>query len=212
MRGRARDSPHRPPSPLDLRSRPPHQRGRAPNTRSLVLEAAGMRTRAEGIYAAGDCTDQPQFVYVAAASGTRAAINMTGGHATLDLTTLPSVIFTGPQVATVGFSEQAAHQEGIETDSRLLSLDNVPRAFANFDPRGFIKMVAEAGTGRLLGVQAVAQEPGKLIEAAALAIHHRMTGTDLSSPLFPYLTMVEGLKLAAQTFSTDVKQLSCCAG
>ena len=200
--------------------------GRTPNTRSLALEAAGvavngqgaievdsdLRTRAEGIYAAGDCTDQPQFVYVAAAAGTRAAINMTGGHATLDLTTLPRVIFTDPQVATVGYSEQSAHQEGIETDSRVLTLDNAPRALVNFDTRGFIKMVAEAGTGRLLGVLAVAQEAGELIQAAALAIHLRMTVTDLSSQLFPYLTMVEGLKLAAQTFSKDVKQLSCCAG
>jgi mercuric reductase len=200
--------------------------GRAPNTRSLALEAAGvalndqgaiqvdsdMRTRAPDIYAAGDCTDQPQFVYVAAAAGTRAAINMTGGHATLDLTTLPRVIFTDPRVATMGFSEQAAYHQGIENDCRTLTLDNVPRALVNFDTRGFIKMVAEARTGRLLGVQAVAPEAGELNQAAALAIHHRMTVTDLSSQLFPYLTMVEGLKLAAQTFSKDVKQLSCCAG
>ena len=200
--------------------------GRTPNTRGLGLEAAGvtvsaqgaiqvdagMRTRAQGIYAAGDCTDQPQFVYVAAAAGTRAAINMTGGHAALELTTLPRVIFTDPQVATVGYSEQQAHHQGIETDSRTLTLDNVPRALVNFDTRGFIKMVAEAGTGRLLGVQAVAQDAAELIQAAALAIHHRMTVTDLSNQLFPYLTMAEGLKLAAQTFSEDVKQLSCCAG
>ena len=200
--------------------------GRTPNTRSLGLEAAGvavnargaiqidprMRTRAQDIYAAGDCTDQPKFVYVAAAAGTRAAINMTGGNAVLDLTTLPRVIFTDPQVATVGYSELKAHHESIETDSRVLSLDNVPRALVNFDTRGFIKMVAEAGTGRLLGVQAVAQEAGELIQAAALAIHHRMTVMDLANQLFPYLTMVEGLKLAAQTFSKDVKQLSCCAG
>ena len=200
--------------------------GRTPDTRSLGLEAAGvavnaqgaiqidprMRTRARDIYAAGDCTDQPQFVYVAAAAGTRAAINMTGANATLDLTTMPRVIFTDPQVATVGYSELEAHHESIETDSRVLSLDNVPRALVNFDTRGLIKMVAEAGTGRLLGVQAVAQEAGELIQAAALAIHQRMTVIDLANQLFPYLTMVEGLKLAAQTFSKDVKQLSCCAG
>ena len=72
-------------------------------------------------------------------------------------------------------------------------------------------LVVEAGTGRLLGVQAVAAEAGELIQAAALAIHHRMTVADLSSQLFPYLTMVEGLKLCAQTFTRDVKRLSCCA-
>ena len=55
-------------------------------------------------------------------------------------------------------------------------------------------------------------EAGELIQTAALAIHHRMTVQALADQLFPYLTMVEGLKLAAQTFSKDVKQLSCCAG
>ncbi len=200
--------------------------GRAPNTRGLAPEAAGVAVNAQGaiiidkamrtssphIYAAGDCTDQPQFVYVAAAAGTRAAINMTGGEATLDLTVVPAVVFTDPQVATVGYSEAAAHRDGIATDSRTLALDNVPRALVNFDTRGFIKLVAEAGSSRLIGVQAVAPEAGELIQAAALAIRARMTVQELADQLFPYLTMVEGLKLAAQTFSKDVTQLSCCAG
>ena len=200
--------------------------GRAPNTQSLGLDAAGvkmspsgaiivdkgMRTSAPGIYAAGDCTDQPQFVYVAAAAGTRAAINMTGGEAELDLTAMPTVVFTDPQIATVGLDESRAQRQGIQTDSRLLTLDNVPRALANFDTRGFIKLVAEVGTGRLLGVQAVAPEAGELIQTAAIAIRMRMTVRELADQLFPYLTMVEGIKLAAQTFTKDVKQLSCCAG
>ncbi|TCT10243.1 mercuric reductase [Paralcaligenes ureilyticus] len=200
--------------------------GRVPNTRGLDLEAArvaanargaividkGMRTSTPRIYAAGDCTDQPQFVYVAAAAGTRAAINMTGGDATLDLTAMPAVVFTDPQIATVGVSEAQAHRDGIETDSRLLTLDNVPRALANFDTRGFIKLVVEARSGRLIGVQAVAPEAGELIQTAVLAIRNRMTVQELADQLFPYLTMVEGLKLAAQTFTKNVKQLSCCAG
>ncbi len=200
--------------------------GRSPNTGNLALDRAGvvlspqgniliddhMRTSAQDIYAAGDCTDQPQFVYVAAAAGTRAAINMTGGEAALDLTAMPTVIFTDPQVATVGMSEAEAHGKGIETISRTLSLDNVPRALANFDTRGFIKLVAEAGSLRLLGVQAVTPEAGEIIQTAAIAIRARMTVQDLADQLFPYLTMVEGLKLCAQTFIKDVKQLSCCAG
>lgn len=200
--------------------------GRAPNTRGLNLDAAGvavdaqgaivvdpgMRTNAPHVYAAGDCTNQPQFVYVAAAAGSRAAINMTGGEAALDLAAMPAVVFTDPQVATVGVTEAEAKQNGIETESRTLTLDNVPRALANFDTRGFIKLVAEAGSGRLLGVQAVAPEAGELIQTAALAIRNRMTVQELADQLFPYLTMVEGLKLAAQTFSKDVAQLSCCAG
>ena len=200
--------------------------GRSPNTRSLGLDQAGvavsphgnividdqMRSSAPNIYAAGDCTDQPQFVYVAAAAGTRAAINMTGGDAALDLSAMPTVVFTDPQVATVGLSEAEAHDEGIETISRMLSLENVPRALVNFDTRGFIKLVAEAGSLRLLGVQAVTPEAGEIIQTAAIAIRARMTVQDLADLLFPYLTMVEGLKLCAQTFTKDVKQLSCCAG
>ncbi|MDX1554431.1 MAG: mercury(II) reductase [Xanthomonadales bacterium] len=200
--------------------------GRTPNTSTLNLEDVGvetdksgaiivddhMRTRADGIYAAGDCTNQPQFVYVAAAAGTRAAVNMTGGEAALDLRAMPAVVFTDPQVATVGLSEAEAHLKGIETDSRTLTLDNVPRALANFDTRGFIKLVAEVGSNRLIGIQSVAANAGELIQAAALAVHHRMTVDELAERLFPYLTMVEGLKLAAQTFTKDVKQLSCCAG
>ena len=200
--------------------------GRTPNTRQLDLDAAGvtldaqgaivvddhMRTNVPSIYAAGDCTDQPQFVYVAAAAGTRAAINMHGGDAALDLNAMPAVVFTDPQVATVGRSESEAQQAGIETDSRTLTLEHVPRALANFDTRGFIKLVAEAGSGRLLGVQAVAPDAGELIQTAALALSAGMTVHDLADQLFPYLTMVEGLKLCAQTFTRDVRQLSCCAG
>lgn len=200
--------------------------GRRPNTGGIGLEEIGVqlderdairvddhsRTGVPHVYAVGDCTDQPQFVYVAAAAGTRAAINMTGGNAALDLTTMPAVIFTDPQVATVGLTEAEARLKGIETDSRTLTLDNVPRALANFDTRGFIKVVAEAGSGRLLGVQAVAAQAGELIQTAALAIRNKMTVDELAGELFPYLTMVEGLKLCAQIFTKNVKQLSCCAG
>ena len=200
--------------------------GRDHNTGGLNLDVAGINVNAQGaividkamrtskvhIYAAGDCTDQPQFVYVAAAAGTRAAINMTGGDATLDLTAMPAVVFTDPQVATVGLTEAEAQALNIETDSRTLTLDNVPRALVNFETNGFIKLVAEAGSGRLLGVQAVAPKAGEIIQTAALAIRVRMTVQDLADQLFPYLTMVEGLKLCAQTFFKDVKQLSCCAG
>ena len=200
--------------------------GRRPNTAELNLEAAGivieksgaividehLRTSAEHIYAAGDCTNQPQFVYVSAAAGTRAAINMMGGDAALDLSTMPTVVFTDPQVATVGLTEAQAKEQGMEADSRTLTLDNVPRALANFDTRGFIKLVAEKDTGRLLGAQVLAAEGGEIIQSAALALRNRMTVADLADQLFPYLTMVEGLKLCAQTFTKDVKQLSCCAG
>ena len=204
--------------------------GRAPNTATLHLDKAGiktekrggiiiddhMRTNVENIYAAGDCTSQPQFVYVAAAAGTRAALNMTNinksDDVAIDLSVMPAVVFTDPQVATVGLTEQQAKDQGLDIDSRTLDLDNVPRALANMDTRGFIKLVAKKDSGRIVGCQVLAHEGGEIIQTAALAIRNRMTIRDLADQLFPYLTMVEGLKLTAQTFNKDVKQLSCCAG
>jgi len=200
--------------------------GRTPNTGALELDKVGvktdkrggiiiddhMRTNVENIYAAGDCTNLPQFVYVAAAAGTRAARNMTGDDVTIDLSVMPAVVFTDPQVGTVGLSEQQAQKQGLQVESRTLDLENVPRALANFDTRGFIKLVAEKDSGRILGCQVLAHEGGEIIQTAALAIGNRMTIDDLANQLFPYLTMVEGLKLTAQTFNKDVKQLSCCAG
>ncbi len=199
--------------------------GRTPNTDRLNLEAVGvetdrgsivvneqLQTRVPGIYASGDCTNQPQFVYVAAAGGSRAAINMTDGDARLDLSAMPEVVFTEPQIATVGLSEADAEAKSYVTDSRTLTLDNVPRALVNFDTGGFIKMVAERESGRLLGVQSVAGEAGELIQTAVMALRAGMTVNEIADELFPYLTMVEGLKLCAQTFTKDVKQLSCCAG
>jgi mercuric reductase len=200
--------------------------GRSPNTSGLNLEASGvvtddhgaividhrMQTNMPHIFAVGDCTTQPMYVYVAAAAGTRPAVNMTGGDATLDLSAMPAVVFTDPQVATVGLNEDQASTQGINTESRILSLDNVPRALANFETRGFIKLIIERHTSRLLGAQILAGEAGEIIQTAALAIHNRMDIDDLANQLFPYLTMVEGLKLCAQTFRKDVSQLSCCAG
>lgn len=200
--------------------------GRRPNTADLGLDAIGVKrlgngaievnerleTNVPGVYAAGDCTSHPQFVYVAAAGGTRAAINMMGGEAALDLSVIPAVVFTDPQVATAGLNESTARSRGIAVETRKLTLDNVPRALANFDARGFIKLVAEAGSGRLLGAQILAPEAGEIIQTALLAIRHGMTVEALGNEIFPYLVMAEGLKLCAQTFTRDVKQLSCCAG
>ena len=198
--------------------------GRAPNTEALNLESIGvetargiiqvdqhLQTTVPGIYAAGDCTDQPEFVYVAAAGGNRAAINMTGGDATLDLSAMPAVMFTDPQVATVGLTEAEALNQGLEVEIRVLVLEDVPRALVNFDTHGFIKMVAKHDSGQLLGVQAVTAEADEVIQTVVMAIRVRFTVEEMGDELFQYLTMVEGLKLCAQTFTKDVKRLSCCA-
>ena len=181
------------------------------DTQGKIIVDDHLRTAVENIYASGDCSTLPQYVYVAAAAGTTAAVNMLGGDSTLDLSIVPAVTFTEPQIATVGLSTHQAGGLGIEVDSRTLTLDNVPRALANFDTRGFIKLVAQRETGEILGAQIVATGAGDVIQTAAMAIRSRMTVKDMAAQLFPYLTMVEGLKLCAQTFFTDVHKLSCCA-
>lgn len=201
--------------------------GRTANTAGLGLVEAGvalaadgsiavddrMRTSRPGIYAAGDVTGRDQFVYMAAYGAKLAALNALGddGHA-YDKTAMPWVVFTDPQVAGVGLSEAAARAAGHEVKTSLLPLDLVPRALAARDTRGLIKLVADARTDRLLGGQILAPEGADSIQVLALAIKHGMTTRELGDMIFPYLTTVESLKLAALGFSRDVNRLSCCAG
>jgi mercuric reductase len=88
----------------------------------------------------------------------------------------------------------------------------VPRALVDGDTRGLFKLVAETGSGRLLGASILAAGAPDVIHSAVLAIERGLTVTELARSWAPYLAMAEGLKLAAQTFERDVSKLSCCAG
>jgi mercuric reductase len=112
----------------------------------------------------------------------------------------------------VGLSEAAARAVGFAPRTSVVPLDQVPRALAARDTRGLVKLVADAGTDRLLGGQILAPEGADSIQTLALALRFAMTAKALGETIFPYLTTVEGLKLAAQGFSKDVAKLSCCAG
>ena len=201
--------------------------GRAANTDGLGLEEAGvallpnggikvddrMRTTKPGVYAAGDVTGRDQFVYMAAYGAKIAASNaLNGDGRSYDNLAMPAVVFTDPQVASVGLTEAAARARGIDVKTSLLTLDNVPRALAARDTRGLIKLIADGVNGKLIGAHILAPEGADSIQTAALAIKQGMTYGDLGEMIFPYLTTVEGLKLAAQTFDRDVSKLSCCAG
>jgi len=201
--------------------------GRKPNTDALNLQAANvqvgprgevladgyLRTTNPRIYAAGDVTLGPQLVYVAAYQGGIAADNAIGGLARkVNLDVVPSVIFTDPAIAAVGLTEKQAKERGYEVRTSVLPLDAVPRALVNRETTGLFKLVADAKTGKLLGVHLVAENAGDVIYAAALAVKFGLTAEDLRESLAPYLTMAEGLKLAALTFDKDVNKLSCCAG
>jgi len=200
--------------------------GRRPNTDGLGLDVAGvevdrrgavvvderLRTSNPRIFAAGDVTGGPQFVYVSAYQGALAVDNaLLGADQAADYTGLPRVIFTAPQVAGAGMTEAQARQAGVEVQTAVLSLDAVPRALVNRATAGVVKLVAERDTGRLLGASMVADGAGEAIQTAVMAIRQAMTVSELAATFHPYLTMVEGLKLAAQTFTRDVTKLSCCA-
>lgn len=201
--------------------------GRTPNTEGLGLAELGvetdaggaitvgddMQTTRPGVYAAGDVTDRDQFVYMAAYGAKLAARNAVLGNAErYDNVAMPWVVFTDPQVAGVGLTEAEARESGHEVKTRLLSLDNVPRALAARDTRGLIKLVADAETDRLLGGVIMAPEGADSVQTLVLALKFGMTTRALGETIFPYLTTVEGLKLAAQAFDKDVAKLSCCAG
>lgn len=200
--------------------------GRSPNTEGLGLAEMGietdrrgaivvgddMQTSRPGVYAAGDVTNRDQFVYMAAYGAKLAARNAFGGADRYDNGAMPWVVFTDPQVAGVGLSEAQAIAAGHEVKISVLGLDNVPRALAARDTRGLIKLVADARTDRLLGGVIAAPEGADSVQALALALKFGMTSKALGETIFPYLTTVEGLKLAAQTFDKDVAKLSCCAG
>lgn len=200
--------------------------GREPNTKGLGLENVGVETDQDGfitineyqqtsnprIFAVGDVTTNPEFVYVAAAAGGIAAKNaLTEAQKPLDLSALPEVIFTDPQIAMVGLTEQQARKAGYEVRTSTLMLDHVACALAARDTRGLIKIIAETGTRRILGVHVLAAEGGEVIQTATLAVKLGLSIDDLTSTFSPYLTQVEGLKLAALIFDKDVSILSCCA-
>ncbi len=199
--------------------------GRRPNTSDLGLELPGVQTGTRGeiivnehlqtshpdVFAAGDVIGDPMFVYVAAYGGKLAAENaLAHTGRVFDLCALPRVTFTDPQIASVGLTEQQAREKGHKVTTSHLDLTEVPRALAARDTRGLMKLVAEED-GRLLGAHLLAAEAGDVIQEATLAIRFGLTVHDIVDTFHPYLTMVEGLKLAALTFEKDVTRLSCCA-
>lgn len=202
--------------------------GRRARTEGLDLAAAGVRTDERGfvdvdetqrtanprVYAAGDVTAAPQYVYVAAATGRVAAVNAlaAGGArpARVDYTGLPSVVFTRPQLASAGLTEAAARAAGHDCHCRVLDLTDVPRALVNRDTRGAVKLVADAHTGRVLGVHALADGAGEMMLAATYAIKNGMSVDDIADTWAPYLTMAESLRIVAGTFRNELPT-SCCA-
>jgi len=185
----------------------------AQDERGAIIVDAQMRTSKAGVYAAGDVTNRDQFVYMAAYGAKLAARNaLNGDTLSYDNAAMPWVVFTDPQVAGVGLTEAQAAAAGHEVRVSIVPLDQVPRALAARDTRGLIKLVADARSDRLLGGQILAPEGADSVQTLAMALKAGMTAQALGEVIFPYLTTVEGLKLAAQSFDMDVAKLPCCAG
>jgi mercuric reductase len=200
--------------------------GRTPNTKGIGLEETGVQllkggfvkvneeleTSVPGIYAIGDINPNPPFVYTAAYEGKTAVRNafQSAGKQT-DYQSMPWVIFTDPQVAGVGLDEKEAAAQGIAFEVASLPLSEVPRSAAALDTRGFIKLIKNPQTDQLLGGRVVAPDGGELIMELSLAVKYGIPVNDLADSFHPYLTLSEGIKLAAITFNKSVAKLSCCA-
>jgi mercuric reductase len=200
--------------------------GRRARTDRLDLGAIGVEVGADGevligddmsttnprVWAAGDVTGHPQFVYVAARQGAIAVENAFDGAARqIDYSALPRITFTTPTIASAGMTEAQAHAQGIDCTCRVLNLANVPRAIVSRNTRGMVKLVAERDSGRVLGVHLLAEGAGDAILAGVYAIEAGRTVADLADGWNPYLTIGEAIHLAAVAFTRDPSRLSCCA-
>lgn len=204
--------------------------GRAANTQGLGLEQAGvvtdergfvvvdehLATSTPGIWAAGDVIGTAQGSQLATPVGARdgviAADNAIGRQLrAVNHQVIPRAIFTDPQIAVVGLTEDEAIAQGIPCSCHAVELALVPRAQAIRDTRGVIKMVADADTDRVVGVHLVAPGASELIHEAAMAMHFGAKVHDFVDLIHVYPSMSEVLKLAALSFTKDVSKLSCCA-
>ena len=200
--------------------------GTKPNTQNMGLDKIGIelgkaghiivneeqQTTLSHIFAAGDCTDTPAFVYTAANEAKIAIRNAFGNeNKKVNYNGLPWVVFTDPQIAGAGIDEQEAEAKAIPYETSVIPLSEIPRAAAALDTRGFIKLIRNPETDKLIGARIVAPEGGELAMQASLSIKYGITVTELAESFHPYLTLSEGIKLAAITFRKDVAELSCCA-
>ena len=187
-----------------------HAAGVSTDDRGCVVVDANQRTSNPKVFAAGDVSGAPQYVYVAARTGHAAAAGALGDPQTVDYSGLPAVTFTTPQIASAGMTEEQALAAGHSCDCRVLGAQDIPRALANRATRGVLKLVVDAGSGKVLGVHAALDGAGDVMLAATYAITFGLTVADLADTWAPYLTMSEALRIAAGLFRSD-KPTSCCA-
>ena len=181
--------------------------GRRPNAASLALDAAAIATDPRGfieidnfyrtsqphIYAIGDLTPGPMLAHRASEDGVAVASIIANQPAHVNYATVPNVIYTHPEVATTGFSEQEAQSYGIATKVATSHFKANGRARAAADTDGFVKVVADAATHRLLGVHMIGPHVSEMIAEAVVAINLGATLEQLTQASHPHPTLSETL-------------------
>lgn len=198
--------------------------GRKPNTEDIGLDKAQVETEksfikvneylettSPNIYAAGDCVSSVMLETLAAKMGNTAVRNaFESTKATINLKEIPSAVFTNPQVAKVGYTEEEYSAKTKACACRTLSMALVPKAQVINDTRGVIKMVIDPNTLKIVGVHIVSPLAADMIHEATLAVKFGLTIDDIINTVHVFPTMSEAIKLVAQSFRKDVNKLSCC--
>ncbi|MBI2906773.1 MAG: mercury(II) reductase [Chloroflexi bacterium] len=199
--------------------------GVTPNSDHMGLEAAGveidsrgfievndqMRTSAPHIWAAGDVVGKLQLETVAAKEGYIAAGNaLEGTKKTIDYNSVPRAVFTDPQVAAVGLTEDEFMGRYKVCLCRTVRIGQIPKARIVNETRGLVKMVVDPETLVIVGVHMVAPLAADLIHEAALAVKFKLTVDDIIDTVHVFPTMSESIKLVAQSFRRDITRMSCC--
>jgi pyruvate/2-oxoglutarate dehydrogenase complex dihydrolipoamide dehydrogenase (E3) component len=186
--------------------------GRVPNVEGLALEAVGvettrsgiavdstMRTNVEGIWAAGDVTGLAQLSPLGDFQGRLAVDDMFGASPEpADYSLVPTAIFTDPELAGVGLTEEEATAEGYDTATVSYPLRVVQRAFYLDATHGIFKLVYERGSRRVLGVHVVSPGASDVVQGYTLALRHGVTVDEIAAAHNAFPTFGEGVKYAAQ--------------
>src|SRR6187402_3545781 len=185
--------------------------GRRPNTEGLGLDAIGLelnqrgqietdpefRTRVDGVWAIGDVIPGPMLAHKAEDEGIAVAENIAGQTGIVNHAVIPSVVYTMPEIAGVGLTEEAAKEAGHEIRVGKFPMLANSRAKTNHEPDGFVKVVADAKTDRVLGVWCIASVAGTMIAQAAQAMEFGATSEDIAYTCHAHPTHSEALKEAA---------------
>lgn len=186
--------------------------GRHPNSEGIGLETVGiepdqrgfipvdrnLQTVAAGVYAIGDLIGGPMLAHKASAEGVKLAASFADEQIPLDYDMIPQAIFTDPEVACVGFSEDRAKRAGREVTTGRFPYAALGKAQGMGEAEGFFQVVADAKSGRLLGAQIVGAEASDLISEAAIAVQNGLSIDAIANAVHPHPTLPEGLKEAAE--------------